>query len=132
MRSITALRSDPPASSQEAWAWRRSWTRTWKSTPDEATAGRQMRVRKVFLEKGVLRGEGVQDGVGLVGGEGAGCLLDLLRELGVGAGVEGDDPVDQGALEHRVQHGVVFADGRGGEAVVGGGGDPALHFGGED
>src|SRR6266540_1918013 len=53
IRSITLLRSDPPASSQEAWAWRRSWTRTSKSTPDAATADRQTRVRKVFLERGV-------------------------------------------------------------------------------
>lgn len=33
MRSMMDLRSAPPASNQEAWAWRRSWTRTWQSTP---------------------------------------------------------------------------------------------------
>src|SRR5207245_439335 len=42
---------DPPASSQEAWAWLRSWTRT--STPDACTAGNQIRVRKVSREIGV-------------------------------------------------------------------------------
>ena len=36
-----------------------------------------------------------------VGGQGAGLLLDPLRELGVGARVEGDDPVDQRAFEDR-------------------------------
>ena len=53
MRSITDLRSAPPASSQEAWAWRRSWTRTAKPMPLALTAGSQMRVRKVLREIGV-------------------------------------------------------------------------------
>ena len=39
IRSITDLRSEPPASSQEAWAWRRSWTRTSKSTPEAFDGG---------------------------------------------------------------------------------------------
>ena len=34
MRSMTVLRSAPPASSQEAWAWRRSCMRTLKSMPE--------------------------------------------------------------------------------------------------
>src|SRR4051812_21606405 len=38
---------------QDAWAWRRSWARTLKSTPEALTAGRQMRVRKVLREMGV-------------------------------------------------------------------------------
>src|SRR3954449_10801384 len=50
---MTDLRSEPPASSQEAWTWRRSWTRTSKSTPEALTAGSQIRVRKVFREIGV-------------------------------------------------------------------------------
>ena len=66
----------------------------------------------------VLRREGGEDGVVLVGGEGAGLLLDHLGQLGVGTRVEGDDPVAQGAFEDRVQHGVVLADRGGGEAVL--------------
>ena len=50
MRSMTDFRSDPPARSQEAWACRRSWTRTRTSTPEFLTAGRQTRVRKVLRE----------------------------------------------------------------------------------
>ena len=53
MRSITERRSEPPASSQLAWAWRRSWTRTLKSIPEALTARVQTRVRKVFREMGV-------------------------------------------------------------------------------
>src|SRR4051812_30575066 len=41
MRSMTDLRSASPARSQEAWAWRRSWTRT--STPEALVAGNQTR-----------------------------------------------------------------------------------------
>ena len=52
MRSMTERRSDPPASSQDAWAWRRSWMRTLKSTPLALTAGVQMRLRKVLRERG--------------------------------------------------------------------------------
>jgi hypothetical protein len=44
---MTDLRSEPPERSQEAWAWRRSWTRTPKSTPQAVLAGSQTRVRKV-------------------------------------------------------------------------------------
>ena len=46
MRSMTDLRSAPPASSQVAWAWRRSRTPT--SMPEALMAGSQMRVRKVL------------------------------------------------------------------------------------
>jgi hypothetical protein len=50
--------------------------------------------------------------------------------LGVGAGVDGDDPVAQGAFQDRVQHRVVLAHRRGREAVPVvcgiGGVDPAL------
>src|SRR5450756_3066651 len=53
MRSMTDLRSAPPARSQEAWAWRRSWTRTWKSMPERCRAGSQTRVRKVLREIGL-------------------------------------------------------------------------------
>ena len=45
MRSMTDFRSAPPARSQEAWAWRRSWTRTWKSMPERCRAGNQTPVR---------------------------------------------------------------------------------------
>jgi hypothetical protein len=80
----------------------------------------------------MLRCQRGEDRVVLVGGEGAALLLDLLGQLGVGAGVERHDPVHQCPLEHRLQHGVVLAHRRGGEAVLGGGGDPPLHLRGED
>jgi hypothetical protein len=38
---MTDLRSEPPARGQEAWAWRRSWTRTLRSTPEALMAGSQ-------------------------------------------------------------------------------------------
>jgi hypothetical protein len=79
----------------------------------------------------VVGGQGGEDGVVLVGGEGAGLLLDHLGQLGVGAGVERDDAVDQGPFEDRLQHGLVLAHRCGREAVFGGGGDPALDLGGE-
>jgi hypothetical protein len=50
---VTNCRSEPPASSREAWAWRTSWTRTSRSTPDPRTACSQTRVRNVFREIGV-------------------------------------------------------------------------------
>lgn len=53
MRSITLLRSEPPASSHEACAWRRSCIRTGKSMPLALTAGSHTRVRKVLREIGV-------------------------------------------------------------------------------
>ena len=53
MRSITDLMSEPPASSQEACACRRSWTRASKSTQAALPAGIQTRVRKVLREIGV-------------------------------------------------------------------------------
>ena len=96
MRSMTDLRSEPPARSQEAWAWRRSWMRTSKSTPEALTAGRQTRVRKVFLEMGVpsrvanSRSPGLRRGRDVVGelvdqvgweSQGAGFVV-----LGVGLG----------------------------------------------
>lgn len=42
MRSLTVWRSAPPASSQDAWAWRRSWTRTWNGSPAVLRAGCQI------------------------------------------------------------------------------------------
>ena len=80
----------------------------------------------------VLGREGGEDGVVFVGGEGAVVLSDDFGQFGVGAGVEGDDPVVQGAFEDRVQHGVVLPDTGGREAVLGGGGDPPLDLRGED
>src|SRR5665647_2935505 len=52
MRSMTDLRSAPPARSQEAWAWRRSCMRTWKSMPERCTAGFQYRVLNVARDRG--------------------------------------------------------------------------------
>ena len=52
-RSITLLRSEPPARSQEAWAWRRSWMPTLKSMPVALTAGSRTWVRKLLREIGV-------------------------------------------------------------------------------
>jgi len=52
-RSMTDLRSEPPASNYEAWACRRSWMRTLKSIPLVRTAGYQTRVREVLREIGV-------------------------------------------------------------------------------
>lgn len=49
---MTALRSAPPASSQEAWAPRRSWKRTSWGRWERVMAGCQMRVRKVLREMG--------------------------------------------------------------------------------
>jgi len=51
---MTEARSEPPASSQEAWACRRSCIRTLKETPLALTAGCQIRVRNVLREIGVL------------------------------------------------------------------------------
>lgn len=56
---------------------------------------------------------------------------DDLGQLGVFARVEGDDAVAGGSLEYRVQHGVVLANAGGRQPVRGGGGDPALHVGGQ-
>jgi hypothetical protein len=50
---VGAFGQEPGARSQEAWAWRRSWMRTGKSTPLAVTAGIQTRVRKVLREIGV-------------------------------------------------------------------------------
>jgi hypothetical protein len=61
-RSITDLRSEPPANSQEAWACRRSCIRTSKSTADALTAGCQIRVRKVVAAEAAgfeVLGDGV-------------------------------------------------------------------------
>jgi hypothetical protein len=70
MRSMTDWRSAPPASSQEAWACLRSWTRTGKSMPLALTAGSQVRVRNVFLEIGVPA---------LVGNSRSSCLMPWTR-----------------------------------------------------
>ena len=47
-------------------------------------------------------------------------------------GLKGDHAVALGAFEDRSQHGVVLAHAGGREAVLGGGGDPALDLGGQD
>jgi hypothetical protein len=65
----------------------------------------------------VLGREGGKDGVVLGGRQCGGLLLDDRGELGVGAGVEGDDPVALGAFEDRVQHGVVLPQDGGRQAV---------------
>ena len=83
MRSITDFRSDPPARSQEAWAWRRSRTWTSRSTPDARTAGSQMRVRKCSVKSGAVVEPGqdlaVHSGAAVGSGEPVGEVLCRRR-----------------------------------------------------
>src|SRR3954451_5251694 len=84
----------------------------------------------------MLDGKAGEDGVALGGRQRPRLALYHLGQLGVGTGVEGDHPVALVASEDRVQHGVVFPDAGGREAVPvpvgGGGGDPALDLGRQD
>lgn len=74
--------------------------------------------RVLFKAQPMLCREGGEDDDVLGGCQCPGLLLDHFGELGVGAGVEGDDAVAVGAFEDRVQHGVVLPDAGGREAVL--------------
>src|SRR5262245_30356141 len=78
---MTEARSEPPASSQDAWAWRRSCIRALNPTPEALTAGCQMRVRKVFREGGGL-------GDPVLHQPGSDLVQPLLAEEGVEVLVE--------------------------------------------